>query len=72
MTYDENEDKDIEEILNSVKKSRRSPLVRELIRLGWKVKQQDQGIGVTTPVTKKEEISREPRREPDLGSFRDE
>lgn len=39
MTYDENEDRDIVEILESVKKSRRSTLIRELIRLGWQAKQ---------------------------------
>ena len=70
MTYDENEDRDIVEILESVKKSRRSTLLRELIRLGWQAKQtgtiqQQQQVTVhNQPTTEKV------KQEPQIGGFK--
>jgi hypothetical protein len=70
MTYDENEDRDIVEILESVKKSRRSTLLRELIRLGWQAKragmiqQQPPASVQNQPTTEKGKI------EPQIGGFK--
>ena len=69
MTYDEDEDRDIVEILQSVKKSRRSTLIRELIRLGWQAKQAGMIQQPQVNVQHHQTIEKS-KKEPQIGGFK--
>ncbi len=65
---DTDEDQDILDLIESTKKSRRSTLIRELIRLGWKVKQSGEVTYSESPVTQ----SNTKRKQPNLELFQDD
>ena len=66
---DTDEDQDILDLIESTKKSRRSTLIRELIRLGWKVKQSGEVTLSEQPITK---ANIEQRKQPNLELFQDD
>ena len=66
---DTDEDQDILDLIESTKKSRRSTLIRDLIRLGWKAKQSDNVALYPEPSNTK--TSNE-RKEPNLDLFHDD
>ena len=66
---DTDEDQDILDLIGSTKKSRRSALIRELLRLGWKVKHSGNATPHPEPPNSK---TSDERKEPNLDLFHDE
>ena len=67
---DTEEDTDIIAIVESVKKTRRSALIRDLLRIGWQAK-----YGQTPPVPPVKTANNEnpaQRKQPDLDMFHDD